>query len=234
MIRDCLSIIFPYLNYIHDREYLSLISRGDREFIMRIWKRNNFQHKFLEYLSKYYLNARRFCSIIKRMGAWVSGSTLLEILGYIPQGQSNDFDVFLDKKEVDMNEYAYDSVGKFSMKNKIGIEAWLYHIRKFDQVKNAESRYADLGYWYIREYTKNGLKIQIIRTRNGQSPYERTSCFDLSLNRCWFDGENLHIPPEIKDHLDRRVFTVLEKSRNNKKTMDRIEKYKKRGFTLIN
>ena len=157
-----------------------------------------------------------FCQQLQKQQCYLSGSVIPELLCNTKVAwKSDDIDIF------------FDDPGS-QVENPTPFEKYLTN-QGFRIIADTYDAYAfTWGIIYVRTYEKDDLKVQFIRSARDWTPETRVDSFDLSLCRNLFDGQNLYI--SNKADLENCTFTVDPDYLQNEKTLQRIQKYQKRGF----
>jgi hypothetical protein len=164
-------------------------------------------------------DGQKFCDMLKKCDCYLSGSVILELLcdTKVPW-QSDDIDIFFDDPRSQVtNPTPFE---KYLTDQGFQITADTYDAYVFTW-----------GIVYVRTYEKNDLKVQFIRSARDWTPKTRVNCFDLSVCRNLFDGENVYVSE--KEDLTKCIFTVHPECLKDDKTLNRIKKYQERGFIYL-
>jgi len=145
-------------------------------------------------------------------------------------------------KEEDWGDRDYD-IWCFHSSYKKVVRKLMHNSHKINK-KELKSYYGNFTIIGISEFLINGIRLQIIDIGNVNSFEPIIRNIDLSFNSIMYDGKNLFFYLTDQEKIiSKRGFFIKNESQcicrictGNipKKALDRIEKYEKRGFQILN
>ena len=185
-------------------------------------------NKTKELIESYNINFNEFKKIITKVGALITGSFALA--GFLQQEgidigyEPNDMDIFVSPLELDK---------LFSFIETYGYKKFEQNVDDYVSFNKVDNYCCVHGIDHIVSFRNdNNKKIQVIVVKSDNIKEYINKNFDLSVCISWWNVDNDTfdtLVPELTKKKEMYVNTPL-----TKKLLTRIEKYKQRGFTIVN
>ena len=185
-------------------------------------------NKTKEFIESYNINFSEFKKIIIEVGALITGS--FSLAGFLQQEgidvgyEPNDMDIFVSHIELDK---------LFSFIETYGYKKFEQNIDEYESFNEVDNYCCVHGIDHIVSFRdENDKKIQVIVVKSDNIKEYVSKNFDLSVCISWWNVKEdtfETLVPELTKKKEMYMNTPL-----TKKLLTRIEKYKQRGFTIVN
>ena len=189
---------------------------------------NIMMNKTKELIQSYNINFYEFKKVLIEVGALVTGSFALA--GFLQQEgidagyEPSDMDIFVSQFELNK---------LFSFIETYGYKKFEQNIDEYESFNEVDNYCCVHGIDHIVSFRdENDKKIQIIVVKSDNIKEYVSKNFDLSGCISWWNVKKdtfETLVPELTKKKEMYVNTPL-----TKKLLTRIEKYKQRGFTIVN
>lgn len=205
-------------------------------------------------IDSYGLDSSKFFDLLKENKAVISGSSVLSIYLehmfvpndidiWIPLNTINSIRGFTEKfNEISLPFYKFLWKAGFEEKELTKNSSEINSSEKI-RTKDEENNYQNISLGGNKIFKvfdfcheSSGKKVQLVFIKNINPINFIKEYFDISVCKTWFNPETKMIETDDKENTSKKQMYIsydIDYEKLHQKNKDRIEKYKARGFTLI-